>query len=176
MNKIIPIRMDPNEELLGADLMEHRIRHSQIGLSRAISALAPIKINLNEVAGIQPIGLNPGHEKSLEQLRAADDKLQQWQTYLNQMGPHVPKTLQPGDDEQHIFKKNTKSPIKGKSGLTNTFSRRLKTVHINNTNNQTQTNVVQGYYKPNNNELPIISNNKFDGGDKDKDSNFAWLD
>lgn len=30
INKIVPIRMDPNEELLGADLMEHRIRHSQV--------------------------------------------------------------------------------------------------------------------------------------------------
>uniref|UniRef100_T1GTA2 Ammonium transporter AmtB-like domain-containing protein n=1 Tax=Megaselia scalaris TaxID=36166 RepID=T1GTA2_MEGSC len=85
INKIIPIRMDPNEELLGADLMEHRIRHSQIGLSRAISALAPLKIDLKDIAGIQPVGLNPGHEKSLDELRAADDKLELWRTFLKEI-------------------------------------------------------------------------------------------
>lgn len=30
INKVIPIRMDPNKELLGADLMEHRIQHEQV--------------------------------------------------------------------------------------------------------------------------------------------------
>lgn len=30
INKILPIRMEPNEELLGADLMEHRIKHGQV--------------------------------------------------------------------------------------------------------------------------------------------------
>lgn len=69
INKIIPIRMDPNDELLGADLMEHRIRHAQIGISRAISALAPIKIDLQEVAGVPTIGVNPRHEEMLDELK-----------------------------------------------------------------------------------------------------------
>lgn len=30
INKIVPIRMDPNEELLGADLMEHRVHHTSV--------------------------------------------------------------------------------------------------------------------------------------------------
>lgn len=30
INKIVPIRMDPNEELLGADLMEHKVRHNAV--------------------------------------------------------------------------------------------------------------------------------------------------
>lgn len=34
INKILPIRMDPNEELLGADLMEHRINHSSVNLTK----------------------------------------------------------------------------------------------------------------------------------------------
>lgn len=60
INLLIPIRMDPNEELVGADLMEHRIRHSKIGISRAISALSPLRINLDDVSGVPPIGMNPG--------------------------------------------------------------------------------------------------------------------
>lgn len=62
INIIIPIRMDPNEELVGADLMEHRIRHSKIGISRAISALSPLRINLDDVSGVPPIGQNPGNK------------------------------------------------------------------------------------------------------------------
>lgn len=70
VNILIPIRMDPNEELVGADLMEHRIRHSKIGISRAISALAPLRVNLDDVADIPPIGMNPGHEGIVDELQS----------------------------------------------------------------------------------------------------------
>lgn len=69
INKVIPIRMDPNEELLGADLMEHRIRHAQIGISRAISALAPLKVDLHDVSGVAKIGVNPRHEEMLDEMK-----------------------------------------------------------------------------------------------------------
>lgn len=78
IDKVIPVRMDPNEEILGADLMEHRIRHAQIGLSRAISAMAPVSVDLKEITGIHSIGVNPGHEKIVEGMRAAEDKISYW--------------------------------------------------------------------------------------------------
>lgn len=71
INKIIPIRMDPNEELLGADLTEHRIHHAQIGISRALAALAPIHPELNELFDVPKIGINPGHEACIDEIRAA---------------------------------------------------------------------------------------------------------
>lgn len=70
INLLIPIRMDPGEELVGADLMEHRIRHSKIGISRAISALSPLKVNLDDVVNVPPIGMNPGHEGIVDELQA----------------------------------------------------------------------------------------------------------
>lgn len=72
VNILIPIRMDPNEELVGADLMEHRIRHTKIGISRAISALAPLRVDLDDVAEIPPIGMNPGHEGIVDELQAVN--------------------------------------------------------------------------------------------------------
>ncbi|GJQ76090.1 hypothetical protein Trydic_g1841 [Trypoxylus dichotomus] len=41
INKLILIRMAVHVELLGADLTEHRVRHGQVGISRALSALRP---------------------------------------------------------------------------------------------------------------------------------------
>lgn len=61
--------MDPNEELVGADLMEHKIRHSHIGVSRAMSALSPLRINLEDYVNVPPIGLNPGHEGIVDEIK-----------------------------------------------------------------------------------------------------------
>uniref|UniRef100_A0A182PF20 C2H2-type domain-containing protein n=1 Tax=Anopheles epiroticus TaxID=199890 RepID=A0A182PF20_9DIPT len=83
INKVVPIRMDPNEELLGADLMEHRIRHTQIGISRALSALAPIQLDLDDVIDAPPIGRNPGHERCVDEIEAASQKLQQWRQAMD---------------------------------------------------------------------------------------------
>ncbi|KAI8045882.1 putative ammonium transporter 2 [Drosophila gunungcola] len=155
INKIIPIRMDPHEELLGADLTEHRIRHSQIGLSRAISALAPIKVDLKNVAGIQPIGINPGHERSLDQLRAAEDKLQQWQSYLDQVSaPRGHLNMNTGQSHADItFKPRTAG---------NVFSRRLPA----------RKSISGGLYRSNNSELPVFGQ----VSKLEKDPNFAWVD
>ncbi|XP_037045515.1 putative ammonium transporter 2 [Bradysia coprophila] len=89
IDKVIPVRMDPNEEILGADLMEHRIRHTQIGLSRAISALAPVSVDLKEVTGINHIGVNPGHDKIVDEMRDADDKISYWHSIYDRAANKV---------------------------------------------------------------------------------------
>ncbi|XP_012261470.2 putative ammonium transporter 2 isoform X5 [Athalia rosae] len=65
VNKLIPIRMDMFEELLGADLVEHRIRHVQIGVSRAMSTLRPFP-KYNQLEDVTRVGINPGHEDYLD--------------------------------------------------------------------------------------------------------------
>lgn len=174
INKVIPIRMDPHEELLGADLTEHRIRHTQIGLSRAISALAPIKVDLSEIIGVQPIGINPGHEHSIQKLRAAEDKLQQWQSYLDQVSGNNKKlstpmrTLEERQMDSDI-KFNVKSAnVTEKQELDNIFGRKVKSMHAR----RDIWTRDQGSYKANNSELPVINHvTKLD-----KDANFAWVD
>lgn len=85
IDKIIPIRMDPNEELLGADLMEHRIRHGQVGISRALSALAPLHTEISEAKDIPIVGVNPGHETYLAEITVAAKKLDQWRRLEDRM-------------------------------------------------------------------------------------------
>ncbi|XP_063631478.1 putative ammonium transporter 2 isoform X1 [Cydia splendana] len=67
---VLPIRMDPYEELLGADLTEHRIRHGQVGVSRAVSALRPYhrSSSIEDVGGI---GVNTGHSLVVDKLYEA---------------------------------------------------------------------------------------------------------
>ncbi|XP_075217873.1 putative ammonium transporter 2 [Lycorma delicatula] len=65
VNLIIPVRMNPHDELLGADFSEHGILHKGVGVSRALSKL-DIYNEARKRASIQAIGTNPGHENYLQ--------------------------------------------------------------------------------------------------------------
>lgn len=54
---------------LGADLVEHKIRHSSIGISRALSALLPGNDDLEEFTHVPQVGHNPGHQGIINDMR-----------------------------------------------------------------------------------------------------------
>lgn len=116
IDKVIPVRMVPDEEIMGADLMEHRIRHAQIGLSRAISALAPVTVDLKELTGIHSIGMNPGHDKIVEKMRAAEDKISFWHSYYDKAASKVSGDK---DDDGKNGKNDGNALQRGKNKLKN---------------------------------------------------------
>ena len=58
MNRIIPLRMNLVDELLGADYSVHNILHGGIGVERAVDILS--KHHRDIAQGIQPTGNNLG--------------------------------------------------------------------------------------------------------------------
>ncbi len=112
IDKIIPVRMDANEEILGADLMEHRIRHSQIGLSRAISALSPISVDLKEVTGISQIGVNPMHDKIVTKMNEAEDKISYWHSIYDKTANRMTgNVLDDGKNEKNNLVNRAKTKL-----------------------------------------------------------------
>lgn len=47
----------------------------QIGISRALSALAPVKLDLKEMMNVPKIGRNPGHDHCIEEIRNVRRKM-----------------------------------------------------------------------------------------------------
>ncbi|XP_004933343.1 putative ammonium transporter 2 [Bombyx mori] len=86
IDRVMPIRMDPYNELLGADLTEHRIRHGQVGVSRAVSALRPFRRS-SSMEEVGTIGINTGHGLVVEKILKANKRNEldgKPQTYTNE--------------------------------------------------------------------------------------------
>ncbi|CAH0556609.1 unnamed protein product [Brassicogethes aeneus] len=103
INKIIIIRMEVQEELMGADLTEHLVKHgnvNRVGISRAISAFRPV-LDTSNVDKINNIGLNPGHNKSLNIIKIMARRKYKLSSILRDitqhrnMGVNLPKNLFP---------------------------------------------------------------------------------
>lgn len=184
--------MDPNEELLGADLMEHRIRHSQvilgfsslltcycsnvfyplqIGISRALSALAPLKIDLDDAINAPPIGRNPGHEQCIDEVRAASQKLYEWRSFMDKMSPQKKANDQP---------KVTDNPGLSKGSF------KLRNINRKNKNG-TDNHGYEGKYshgtsgtenglRAGGNHLFTVTKSGENSHGERNDQNFAWID
>ncbi|XP_045478924.1 putative ammonium transporter 2 [Harmonia axyridis] len=68
INLFITIRMEVQDELLGADLTEHFVRHGNVGVSRALSALRSV-YDTREIEKLHDIGHNPGHDLNLKMVQ-----------------------------------------------------------------------------------------------------------
>lgn len=150
IDKIVPIRMDANEELLGADLMEHRIRHGQIGISRALSALAPLHLDISEAKDIPTVGVNPGHEKHLEEITAAARKLDQWRQLEDRMAES--------------------GKLRGRKPL---FSVRQQSKVVNGSKEVSGTNSANGKFNQKIGDGKLDSKNDSELGGY---TNYAWID
>ncbi|KAJ8707152.1 hypothetical protein PYW08_011286 [Mythimna loreyi] len=82
IDKIMPIRMDPYTELLGADITEHRIRHGQVGISRAVSALRPFRRS-SSIEQMPTVGMNTGHGFIVDKLHEVKKKKGIFQAFNN---------------------------------------------------------------------------------------------
>ncbi|XP_047513915.1 putative ammonium transporter 2 [Pieris napi] len=102
IDKVLPIRMDPYEELLGADLTEHRIRHGQVGVSRAVSALRPFHKS-NSIEEIGGIGVNTGHTMIIDKL--SELKKRRNKNNLNLFTNHAFE-VEPGENTTETVFKN----------------------------------------------------------------------
>ncbi|XP_039449730.2 putative ammonium transporter 2 [Culex pipiens pallens] len=162
INKIVPIRMDPNEELLGADLMEHRIRHSQIGISRALSALAPLKVDLDDVQKAPPIGRNPGHEQCIDEIRAASQKLYEWRSFMEKVSPQKKLATDVAATENIAGNRDSFKLGNKKRNKNNTQALGLSGRYKNTIGGPTQPYTIAG---------PIDENQA-----QKNDPNFAWID
>lgn len=176
INIFIPIRMDPNEELVGADLMEHRIKHSKIGISRAISALAPLKVDLREISDVPSIGMNPRHEQVIDELQEANNKMKRWNDFYERMSTGNTKTAKETFDQLTNYKLThrkrifTLNPAKLRK---NSKIAKMKQKEIGHSNNLDEMNMHGRYIKQvDGNTLRPSTNSSA----RRSDSHFAWVD
>lgn len=59
IDKVVPIRLEPHEELIGADLIEHRVKHEGVGVGEALAILKD-HFDSALLAQVRSIGTNPG--------------------------------------------------------------------------------------------------------------------
>jgi hypothetical protein len=112
--------MDPHDELMGADLTEHHIRHSQVGVSRAVSALRPFYRAIADIQDIQNVGSNPGIAWTLDtSARIRSKTSKKLQLLCNTVASKSLKTLSGSVHPRH---KHIKNSVKGNLPLLENLS------------------------------------------------------
>ncbi|XP_019873312.2 putative ammonium transporter 2 [Aethina tumida] len=116
INKIVTIRMGVHEELLGADLTEHLVKHGNVGVSRALSALRPV-LDTSTVEKLQNVGQNPEHSRYLTLVKSMTNRKYK----LSKILKHITRNKNMGVNlARNLFPKDRKK--KNKTRVSSTIS------------------------------------------------------
>ncbi|XP_055598397.1 putative ammonium transporter 2 [Uranotaenia lowii] len=163
INKIVPIRMDPDEERFGADLMEHNISHPQIEIFKVLSALVPPNVDSDEPKGTSPNRRNPGHDQCVDEIRAASQKLAEWRMFMDKMSPQNKVGVLQQDGHQLEIGNGSSFKLRNIKKKTN------QEAQLGNEGKYTHTAA--------NNQMFVISGAQHSNlPNKNGQQNFAWID
>ena len=121
--------------------------------------MAPIKVDLNHAAIEPVIGRNPGHDACIDEIRAAGEKLNDWQQFLDRIAP-VQNSKKNKSNKDSLDLQKPKNNLKDNEmfGYTGTFKSIMKDD------------------KPIEDGIKTVTKSKLELEKKLDEQNYAWVD